>query len=1049
VNEIRELLLRGDRVAAIAVLRRLASDGALESVETAADLGDRSASASLKVWEETLRRLEHRGVFSQTIPSPELAALVRAAVAECVRDAIAAESRQLRHRDAARPTFGSGGIEAAPPETAPMATESRFESVGDGGATPCGERSASRMQPLPLRIGNYIVIRELDAGGFGKVYQAVSDDDLRLPVAIKVMHEAGEEQVRRFIAERAILANLRHPHIARFESSGNLDDGRPWIAMEYIEGLPLVRYCERERLSTESRLKLFQKICDAVHEAHKWGVIHLDIKPSNIMVTLEGEPKLLDFGIAKVLRSLDPSTRSTSGRGSLTYLYSSPEQLRNEPVSTASDVYNLGLVLYELLTGSRARQSAAKEIDVFIREVLARDPEPPSKRVARLAEPHPISDVLDAASSAATASATSATTSQGGAARLVRKLRGDLDTIVLMSMRIEPSRRYSSAKELAEDVGRHLERLPIVARKSSVGYGLGMLLLRHRRLVAAALLVLVTSVAVAAAVWSERERRAQAGLIARDAEIDAQRDLILAMETEARAARREAERARDRRYGWVRIDLDLDPEVRGLLESRVADERRIFDLLVKLAETDASQPFGIEQVRDLVEPELKLVSLRRRSRDPGEVGEALRCLEALEGRLKRVPAETIGQTESAGLSARILETRSELLGPRTPEGKRAAEEALVLRRKLLELRGSDTQSRYDYAKLLQRFCEAAIAEQDGATALRLAEEMLAMRESVLSDERLAGDLAVADRRERDVALAHFWRCRAALASADLAVAERAASECHRIMAERFARPNRRDLEAEVDLARALDDRLTVALQMGDAESASQLSADAARHGLSAAVRAIESAPELVQAIEFVSRRLQILLAAGADELARDAETFARTAIEQLENAHKANQRSVLRSDKAIAERIERIHLLMAAAQSAQAKVADALLTVASLGLAKLDPSELQAAARARSVWIVGIVLGRDAIARGQTDEARAWVDFSARAAVMRNSRLEARICLNALDAIAHDSAAVRVAEGSPHLVALRALGGDTAPPQARAVPTGPTNATGAFAPDGS
>ena len=1026
MSRIRELLQQGDRAAAIAALRRLASDGAADPAATSSDPDSVGTPSSRAVWEDALRRLEQRGDLDRTMPDQQFAALVRATVADCVRDAIEAESRRLRQ---------SG---SAAPATAAMPADPHSSAIG--GASPGQGRSAGgAASPSPSRIGNYVVVRELDAGGFGRVFEAVSDDDLRLPVAIKIMHQAGEDQVRRFVAERAILANLRHPNIARFESSGILDDGRPWIAMEFVEGLPLLRYCERERLSTEARLRLFQKICEAVNEAHKWGVIHLDIKPSNIMVTLEGEPKLLDFGIAKITRSLDPATRSTTGRGSLTYLYSSPEQLRNEPVSTASDVYNLGLVLYEMLTGSRARQSAAREIDGFIREVLAREPEPPSKRVAMLATTSSIDQLLEAASSVkAPASAdfsatTSATTSQGGASRLARRLRGDLDTIVLMAMRIEPSRRYASPRELAEDVGRHLDQLPIVARKNSAGYRLGMLLLRHRQLVTAALLVLTTTVAVSAAVWSERERRAQAKL-------DLYQSEIIAMEREAREARRETERARDRRLGWVRLDLEIDPEVRDLLVSRVGDERRLFDLLLKQSEADPERRIEAEQVSDLVEPELKLVALQRRSRDRVQKAEAMQALDALDKRIARVPEGTLDEVGSLKLQARILETRGELLDPRTPDGKRVFEQALAMRAKLVELRPSDTQSRYDYAKVLPRFCEAAIADKDGPAAIQYAEKMLEMREVILADERRLGDARVIDRRERDVALAYYWLTRASLAAADLSRAERSAIECERIMAERFARADRRVPEAEVDLARAFDDRLTVALASGDDTTAAQASADAAKYALSAAVQSIENAPELLQTLDFLARRVQLLLSQGDGSSVRDAETFAGAVIEQLERADNANPRSVLRKNSDITDRFERLQLLKAAAQVAQAKTSDALLAIADLGLNRAEPSQLEPFAERRAVWIVGLVKCRDAIARGRTDDARGWAAFTARAGTKTATRraLEAHICLGALAAIAREFPELIGDAENLQIAELRKAASGEVPSSVRAVPAGPT-----------
>jgi serine/threonine protein kinase len=992
MNEILAHLQRGERDAAIEALRRLANGAEASAAETSNDVRAMSGPPSREIWAEVLRRIEQRGVLAQGLSTERMSEIVREVVAECVRDAIREEASGVRRTSALSANSLSG------------------ERAADGEGAPA-------ISPLvPDRVGNYVVVRELGAGGFGRVYLAYSDDDLKLGVAIKILHDPSPEQQQRFAAERSILANLRHPNIARFESSGVLSDGRPWIAMEYIEGLPLLGYCERERLGTQQRLQLFQKICDAVHEAHKWGVIHLDIKPANIMVTLDGEPKLLDFGIAKIARSFDPTTRATASRGSLTYLYSSPEQLRHEPVSTASDVYNLGLVLYELLTGSRARQSAARQIDAFVREALSREPELPSKRVERLADAHLVDSMADARSATATA-----TTSQGGPSKLARKLRGDLDTIVMMAIRIEPLKRYGSAKDLAEDIGRHLERLPIVARKHSFGYRLGIQLQRHRVLVAAALLVMTTSIAVGFAAFADRERRAQGEILAREREISEQRAKIVSMEAEARKARRELERGPDRQLGWVRLALERSAEVRQLLESRVADERLAFELVLDSAKPGAGQVLTADQVRWLLEAELKLIGLLRRSKVANDLAEAHKSLDALASRVARVPDGVLPEAEKVGIDARIIETRGELFEPRSPERKRCNVEALALRRKLIELRDSDAQSRYDLGKLLARFVEAALDEGDPRAALAHALEMRSLRESVLADARIDGASDFADRTERDLALAHRAVFRAALASGDVVAASAAADEALAVMRDRFARPGRdaRNPEAEVDFARALDERLTVALEAGDADESSRLSAGAADRALSAAIACISNVPELREMLDIVNRRMSLLLLDEAVDRSPEADEFARTVIGRLEIAHAGNERSVLRSDDGIGVRIERLQLLQAEAQGLSGRASDALVTVANLGLARREPQDLIASAKRRSVWIVGLVMSREAASRGRMEDARRWADFAIRAALERESRLEARLCLRALERLARDAASGVRAQDLPQLAQLR------------------------------
>ena len=1003
MNRILEFLQRGDRAGAVEALRRLASVGSITSDETSADPRAFSGPPSVEIWVEVLKRIEASGVLAKPLSDDELASIVRSTAAECVRDAIRDESASRRRTE----STDVRSTEANPP--------SATVSVG----------------PLvPDRVGNYLVLRELGAGGFGRVYLAQSDDDLRLPVAIKVLHDPSHEQLQRFTAERSILANLRHPNIARFESSGILSDGRPWIAMEYIEGLPLLSYCERERLSTQQRLELFQKICDAVHEAHKWGIIHLDIKPANIMVTLEGEPKLLDFGIAKIARSLDPTTRATASRGSLTYLYSSPEQLRHEPVSTASDIYNLGLVLYELLTGSRARQSAAKQIDAFIREALTREPELPSKRVEKMADAQLAGAIAEVASPATSIT----TTSQGGIAKLARKLRGDLDTIVMMAIRIEPLKRYGSAKELAEDIGRHLGRLPIVARKHSLGYRLGMQLQRHRVAVVAALLLVTTAGSVSVAVFAERARRAQEAVVAREREISAQNARIVAVEAEARKARRDLERGPDRQLGWVRLELERNPEVRKLLESRVEDERVAFDLIADLSASGGTQTMTLDHVRWLLETELKLIGLQRRTKSAADLAVAQKSLDALESRLARVPGGVLDETQRTSFMARMLETRAELFGSGTPERKRINTEALALRKKLIELRNSDTQSRYDYGKLLARFVEAANDAGDGATALAHAEEMLAIRESVLADARGDGDPAVTDRRERDVALAHYGIGRAAVGAGDLDRAERAMAESHRMMAERLSRsrPDDRDPEPYVDLARSLGERVTLALLQMRPDDARRHSAEAAERALPAAIACISNVPEFREMLDVLIRRMQLLLLDGTSESRAEVTRLAETVLERLRIADAANDRSVLKDDGGVADRVERIQLLQAEVQSRGPQPSDALVSLADLGVGRSTPEELSAFALRRSVWVAGLIQCRDALRRGRAEDARKWAEFAARAALDRKSSIEAGVCAQALAQIARESGGALREGDLAQLADLRTRAGEAIEAYARA-----------------
>ncbi len=312
------------------------------------------------------------------------------------------------------------------------------------------------------RIGPYRIVGEAGRGGMGVVYLAErADEQFEQRVALKLMRRGFDEPhlVRRFFEERQILASLDHPLIARLLDGGLTNDGLPWFAMEYVEGTPIDDYADARRLSIEQRLRLFLEVCDAVQYAHRNLVVHRDLKPSNVFVTATGSVKLLDFGIAKLLAPGDRETTLTqTGQRVLTPDYASPEQVRGEPITVTSDVYSLGVVLYELLAGQRPyRAESPFEIE---RVILEADPTRPSQVAAR---------------EGTVAAAARSTTPD----RLQRQLRGDLDTIVLKALRKEVSRRYPSVEQLASDVKRHLGGLPVSAQRDTWGYRAGKFVRRH------------------------------------------------------------------------------------------------------------------------------------------------------------------------------------------------------------------------------------------------------------------------------------------------------------------------------------------------------------------------------------------------------------------------------------------------------------------------------------------------------------------------------------------------------------------------------------------
>ena len=410
-------------------------------------------------------RLERLFRAARLHPSSERAAFLDAACPD--DDALRAEVESLLALDAEaeadgfldRPATGVLGDLPGPPAPAPDPL------VGE-------------------TVGPYRVLRTLGQGGMGAVYLAVREVPFVRHVALKVVRGlASPDALARFDQERQILAGLDHPGIARLLDGGVTDPvpgapgGLPYFAMEYVEGRPITDYADDHRLSVDSRLALFQQVCEAVHVAHQNLVLHRDLKPSNILVTAgpdgAARVKLLDFGIAKLLTS---SVGAASGPVTETALrpltpeYASPEQVRGDALTTASDVYGLGVVLYELLVGERPYRVDGRTPEAVARAVAEADPEPPSARVA-----------------APEAARQRDTTPD----KLRRALRGDLDTITLVALRKEPGRRYASAEALGQDVGRHLGGLPVEARGDSRAYRLSTFVRRHAAATAAVAAALV------------------------------------------------------------------------------------------------------------------------------------------------------------------------------------------------------------------------------------------------------------------------------------------------------------------------------------------------------------------------------------------------------------------------------------------------------------------------------------------------------------------------------------------------------------------------------
>ncbi|MGQ0629210.1 MAG: protein kinase domain-containing protein, partial [Phycisphaerales bacterium] len=442
--------------------------------------------------------------------------------------AVAATLREGRPRD---PVAHAPPPPAASPAAPPAA----------GGSVPDVPTDwvfkAAPVAGVPERIGPYRILKKIGSGGFGLVLEATREDSFQKRVAIKLLQRgaASEETLKRFERERQVMAAMNHPNIARLLEGGKTDDGRPWFAMEYVEGLAIDDYCDRNRLSVHERVAMFVKVCSAMHTVHKAQVVHRDLKPANILVNTKGEPKLLDFGIAKMIEPEWGATPMVTRerRGPLTPQYASPEQVRGEPVTTSTDVYSLGVLLYELLTGRlpyRLEGMSDHELEAKVCHAL---PPRPSAMVVRepSAAPSDHSPTQTGgggggADPAQTGPAPKRTWSRTRAAHsseclqladrraatpeeLRRQLGDDLDDIVMMALRKEPMRRYESAMEMGDDLKRHIDRMPVKARPETISYVARRFVGRHRGAVASALtmsLLIVSGLVLMTVLWFQAER---------------------------------------------------------------------------------------------------------------------------------------------------------------------------------------------------------------------------------------------------------------------------------------------------------------------------------------------------------------------------------------------------------------------------------------------------------------------------------------------------------------------------------------------------------------
>lgn len=462
-----------------------------------------------------------------------------------------------------------------------LESDSHAHSLLDGMALDALDHDTSYSNK---RVGAYQIVREIGAGGMGTVYLAERiEGDFQQTVALKLIKPGmnSEAILRRFRSERQILARLQHPNVARLLDGGMTRDGLPYFTMEYVDGRSINEYCDDHCLPIDERLELFQTVCSAVQYAHQNLIIHRDLKPSNVLVTNEGTVKLLDFGIAKMLAADEESqqdfpTLTRTGAHILTPEYAAPEQVRLESITTATDVYSLGIVLYELLTGRRPYRLTSFSPAEVERIITTTEAEKPSTAVRKA---HKSTEVeKDSRTNTETISKLRRTHPDG----LRKKLSGDLDNICLMALQKEPERRYHSAEQFAEDIRRYLTGLPVQARQDTFFYRTQKLLKRHRTAVAAvaAMFLIVVTLVIFYTVRLRNERD-RARLEAKKAEQVADFLQSLFEVADPAQSKGEAITAREMlEQGANRIETELadEPEVQATMMTVVGNVYRSLGL---------------------------------------------------------------------------------------------------------------------------------------------------------------------------------------------------------------------------------------------------------------------------------------------------------------------------------------------------------------------------------------------------------------------------------------------------------------------------------------
>ncbi len=657
---------------------------------------------------------------------------------------------------------------------------------------------------LGCSLGAYRIVSRLGQGGMGSVFLAQrADTEFDKQVAIKILSRwlSTSDNLRRFRLERQILAMLEHPNIARLLDGGTTGEGLPYLVMEYVEGLPLTTYCDRQRLPLRQRLELFRQVCAAVSFAHSHLVVHRDLKPHNILVTAAGVPKLLDFGIAKILEAstlIDSGGLTLAHQRPLTPDYASPEQITGRPITTATDVYSLGILLFELLAGARPFTREGSSLDEIEAVERTRQLPLPSAMVARPASGSrtPAGDEsVDDVSAPATARPTidPETVAEKRSTRpqaLARQLAGDLDNIVLRALRPDPEERYGSARELADDLRRYLLGLPVVARPAGWSYRFAKFVRRHALATAVTLAVGLLILGFSAVTYFQSLRIARERDHARSEQARAEQiarllvesfeladpsqtrgEQITAREILDSGARQVSRELADQpeleatmlhTIGKVHTRLGLYERARPLLEKALATRTELFGgdhpSVAQSLHEWSGLLLNLGELEEAEKAARRALEIRRRS-DSAETAESLH-------RLAEIRRNQGQREEAVGLHEQALEMQRATTGSRDPayvQGLSQLARAVRLRgeteraeelyRQALEIQRSlDREDHPSTAEILKQLSRLAQARDDLAEAESLARRALEMNRRLYGDQHptIVSSLSVLAQVEREL-----------------------------------------------------------------------------------------------------------------------------------------------------------------------------------------------------------------------------------------------------------------------------------------------------------